>query len=78
MFFKYNVFGPHLSYNAKDNILRPNSSGNLSRIKFQGVSNLNEIKTIHLTSINLLTDDPSNTNVVIKEGLILEVYSQQN
>ena len=74
---EYNVFGKHLPYYRINNMIgsgiRP--YGDLAKVQFYGISNINDITYIKITGINLFKLDARRT--VIKNELELELYSKQ-
>ncbi len=75
MVFEYNVFGKHLNYNRSSNTLGNGirAYGDLAKIYFYGIGDVNEIVYIKMTGIDLIETDRNRT--VIKDSLEIELYS---
>ncbi len=73
--YEYDMFGEHLWYNYNANILGKGyrSYGDLAKIYFYGINDVNEIEYIKITNINLFNLDMYRT--VVKSGLEIELYS---
>ena len=73
---EYNVFGEHLKYNRYSNIIGKGyrNYGDLAKIQFYGIYNINDISYIKITDIELFKLDINKT--VIKDKLEIELYSK--
>ena len=71
----YDVFGEHLRYNKWQNMIGTGfrSYGDLKKISFYGISDVNEVTYIKITGIQLFKLD---NRAVIKENLEIELFSK--
>lgn len=74
--YEYNVFGKHLTYNASANMIGKyiREYGDLAKIYFYGISDIDTISYIKLTGINLF--QTNNISTIIKDNLEIELYSK--
>lgn len=73
---EYNVFGEHLRYNRIGNMVGKGirDYGDLSKVQFYGISNVEDISYVKITGVELFKLDVNRT--VIKDELEIELYSK--
>lgn len=73
---EYNMFGEHLNYNRFSNMIGKGirEYGDLAKVQFYGISNIEDISYIKITGIELFKLEMSRPT--IKESLEIELYSK--
>jgi len=74
--YEYDVFGAHLRYSSYDNKIGKTyrDYGDLAKISFYGINDIDDISYIKINNIELLKTDSRET--LIKNGLEIELYSK--